>query len=495
MGIRTPDEYRESVRDGRVVYCQGEKVEDVTTHPWLRLTVEQCAMDYILAQEPEYRDLFVTKDERGEPVSSAFIAAKSAEDLLKRRRMIQVTARTLLGHAGGAKFTGIDGLSAIGVVCRRMDKELGTGYTERVEAHRQYLQKNDLAVALAMTDVKGDRSLRPSKQERHKDYYVRIVEERSDGIVVRGAKSHITYAPAVNEIFVLPCRNMPESDKDYAVAFAIPANAKGVTLIGSAPEAAELGDFFEHPEMARIYRSDATIIFDDVFVPSERVFLKKEWQFSADMAYMFANFHRLSADAYKYAMLELLTGAAVLAAEANGVQNAAHIRDKISWLVMYTEATEVLGKAACQDCVTDPSGVVYPNPMYSNIAKFFFADNFHQAIKIAQDIAGGAVSTLPSSKDFLSPVTGPMLEKYFGGRADIPAGHRARIIKLIKDLTTAEHGATTIHGEGSLAAQRMSIYALADWERYRAAARRATGISDGSEHPAYSGLPAFHPER
>lgn len=492
MGIRTPEEYKKSLRDGRVVYYRGEKVADVTSHPSLRVCVEQCAYDYIFAQDPRYRDLMVQPSDTGEPVSFVFMAPKSAEDLLRRREIIQTMARTLFGIPGGAKFTGIDGLNALAVVCRRMDRELGTDYTSRLEAHRKHLQKHDLAVALAMTDVKGDRSVRPSKQQPHRDYYLRIVDESSDGIVVRGAKAHISQSPGANELFVLPCRAMREDEKDYAVSFALPVNTKGLSLIVPTHEAPEEGNFFDYPASGSFFLADALVIFDEVFVPMERVFMKGEWKFSGDLAYMFGNFHRLSADSYKYAELELLAGAAALIAEYNGLERISHVQDKLSWLAMYAEGTEALGRAACQDCVVDrDSGLVYPNPMYSNVAKFFFADNFHQAMKHLQDIAGGIVATVPSAKDFLNPATRPVIEKYLGGKAGVPAEHRMRAIKLVKDLTSSYQAVTTLHAEGSLAAQRLSINVLADWERYKAAAKRAARIADGKQHPAFATLPAL----
>jgi 4-hydroxybutyryl-CoA dehydratase/vinylacetyl-CoA-Delta-isomerase len=348
---------------------------------------------------------------------------------------------------------------------------------------------------MALTDVKGDRSLRPSQQKKHGDYYLRVVDEKPEGIVVRGAKTHISQAPLSNEILVAPCRAMREDDRDYAVAFAVPVNAEGVTLVSSQPEVHEYGNFFDHPLASSIFINDATIIFDDVFVPTERVFLNGEWDFAGDVAYMFANFHRLSAETYKAMELELFTGAAALMADYNGLSKASHIQEKLTWLVMYTEAVDMMGRAACEHCVSEPdSDLVYPNPMYANICKFFFADNWHQATKYIQDIAGGIVATAPTGKDFANPEIHALLDKYLGGRADVPTEHRLRLVKLIRDLTSCYEDVLTIHAEGSLAAQKLSIYVLADFERYKAAAKRAARIDDGSEHPLFSDLPEFPPK-
>ena len=494
MAIKTPQEYIDSIKDDRVVYYAGERVKDVTKHPFMKICIDWMAMDYVLTNDPKYRSLLVDKDENGEDVPFILSAQRSREDLLRLREVVKLLARVCYGKPSGAKFVGKDGLNAVTVVSQRVDKKYGTSYAKNVEAYRRHLQKNDLSLAMGMTDVKGDRSLRPSKQQPHQDYYVHIVDERKDGIVVRGAKMHISEAPLSNEIIVVPCRAMKEDDKDYAVSFGINADAKGITMVSPEAETDEPGNFFDHPISASVYINDAMIVFNDVFIPNERIFLKKEWEFAGDAAYMFGNFHRLSAETYKAAELEILTGAAALMAEYNGIERASHVQDKLTWLTQYTEAVEILGRAACEHCVSEPdSDLVYPNPMIANICKLYFADNWHQATKYVQDIAGGIVATVPSVKDWLNPETHDLMEKYFGGKEGIPTEHRLKAIKLIKDSTTVYEDVLTIHAEGSLAAQKLSILALADFERYKAAAKRAARIKDGKEHPVFSQLPDFPP--
>jgi 4-hydroxybutyryl-CoA dehydratase/vinylacetyl-CoA-Delta-isomerase len=495
MAVRTAEQYLKSLKDGRVVYSLGERVKDVTEHPFLKICANWCAAYYVLAQDPNYRDLFTAKNEEGELVSFNFLPIKTQQDLLRRRDTVLALARMCFGKPSGAQFTGVDGLNALTVVSKRVDKECGTNYAENVENYRKYMQKSDLTIALGMTDVKGDRSLRPSQQKPHQDYYVRIVDERPDGIIVRGAKAHISHAPCNNEILVLPCRAMREDDKDYAVSFAIPANTKNVTMISSEPDVKEPGNFFDYPIGASIYLADCLLVFDDVFVPNDRIFLKREWPFAGQVAYMFGNFHRLSAESYKAIELEYLSGAAALMAEYNGIERASHVVEKLTWLTMYTETVRILGQAACEHCVSEPdSDLVYPNPMYANIAKYFFADNFHQATKILQDIGGGIIGTLPSSKDFFNQDTRDLIGKYLGGKAGIPTEHRIRLIRLIRDLTSAYEDVLTIHAEGSMAAQKLSIYQIADFPKYKAAAKRAARIKDGKDHPQYSLLPEFPPK-
>ena len=494
MALRTPLEYIESLKDGRVVYCDGERVQDVTKHPILKVCNEWVAMDYVLSNDPRYQDLLTDIDENGERVSFALQPQRTREDLLRLREMVKLWARVCFGKPTGAKFVAKDGLNSVTVVSRRVDKKYGTNYAENVEAYRKYLQKNDLSFAMGLTDVKGDRSLRPSQQKQHGDFYVRIVEEASDGIIVSGAKTHISQAAACNEILVAPCRAMREDDKAYAVAFAIPANSKGLTMISAEPEVTEGFSLFDHPIAGSVFINDALIVFDRVFVPKERIFLKGEWEFSGDVAHMFANFHRLSAETYKAMELELFTGAAASMAEYNGIEKVAHVRDKLTWLAMYTEAVETLGMAAAEHCSSEKdSETVYPNPLIANICKFYFADNWHQATKYIQDIAGGLVATCPSSKDYFNPETQPLLEKYLGGKAGVPTEDRLRMVKLVRDLTSSYEDVLTLHAEGSLEAQKLSILALADFNRYKAAAKRAATVENGNSHPIFDGLPGFPP--
>lgn len=494
MSLKTPQQYIDSLKDGRVVYCNGEKVEDVTTHPILKICRDWMAMDYVLQNDPRHQDLLTEKNAEGQRVSFALMPQRSKEDLLRLREIVKLWARVCLGKPPGAKFVAKDGLNAVTVVSQRIDKKYGTRYAKNVEAYRKHLQDNDLSFAMGLTDVKGDRGLRPSQQKQHKDFYLRIVEERDDGVIVRGAKTHISQAPLCNEILVAPCRAMRENDKDYALAFGIPLNSKGITMISAEPEIHEVNDLFNHPIAGSVFINDATIVFDDVFVPNERLFLKGEWDFAGQVAYMFANFHRLSAETYKAMELELFTGAAALMAEYNGIERAPHVREKLTWLVMYTEAVKILGKSACEHCMSErDSDLVFPNPIYANICKYYFANNWHEATKYIQDIAGGIVATCPSAKDFENPEIRPMLEKYLGAKDGVPTEHRLRLVKLIRDLTSSYEDVLTIHAEGSLEAQKLSIFTMADFKRYKSAAKRAARIDDGDMEEMFKELPVFPP--
>jgi 4-hydroxybutyryl-CoA dehydratase / vinylacetyl-CoA-Delta-isomerase len=492
MALKTPQQYLDTLNDGRVVYCDGKRVPDVTKHPLLKITNEWVAMDYVMSNDPKYQDLLTDIDADGDRVAFALQPQRTREDLLRLREVVKLWARATFGKPSGAKFVAKDGLNAVTVVSRRVDKKYGTTYAQNVEAYRKYLQKNDLAFAMGLTDVKGDRNLSPSQQVQHKDFYVRIVEERPDGIVVSGAKTHISQVAACNEVLVAPCHAMKQDDKDYAVAFAIPVNTKGITMISAEPEVSEDFDLFDHPITGSVYINDALIVFENVFVPKDRIFLKGEWEFAGEVAYMFANFHRLSAETYKAVELEIVVGAAALMAEYNGIEKKAHVRDKLTWLAMYGEMIETLGKAAVEHSIKEAdSDLVYPNPMIANICKYQFADNWHTATKYLQDIAGGIVATAPSAKDFYNPETRGFIEKYLAGSARASTEERLRMIKLVKDLTSCYEDVLTIHAEGSLEAQKMSILQLADFDLYKAAAMRAAQIRNKKPHPIFADLPQF----
>lgn len=482
MGLRTPDQFRASLRDGRVVYYKGQRVEDVTTHPVLKIGVDSSAVDYELSEDPKTKDLAVVTPPGGEPYSRFFYPPRTAEDLQLRRKLVETGSRICFGFPPFAKEGGTDALNAVNVIAAHCDAATGSKYTARVDAFRAELQRNDPSISITMTDVKGDRSLRPSQQV-DPDLYVRKVRDAKGGIIVRGAKAHITTAPYTNEFCVLPTRAMSEGDRDYAVAFAIPANTKGISIISRSGPWEE--GIVDYPVANRAAMIEGLVVFDDVFIPEERLFLNGEWQFAGPLAATFANFHRVTAAAYKYPFAELLVGTAQLIAESNGIDRIAHVRDKLAWLVMYAESILALSEQACAKAVHDPlTGLCYPDPVLGNAAKFFFADNYHQAVKAVQDIAGGIIVTVPSEHDWNNPETQGMLSKYLAGSAKISPEDRFKIIHLVKDLVASELGGfwevTSLHAEGSLAAERLGTYAHAEMKRYKEVAMRAAGISGPS---------------
>jgi 4-hydroxybutyryl-CoA dehydratase/vinylacetyl-CoA-Delta-isomerase len=476
MALRTADEYRESLRDGRRVYMLGEKVEDVTTHPLLKVTAETVAQDFVLteSEDPEVRDLFVaTDDETGEPISRFFKTPTTVEDLEKRSRMIAESIRITGGLPFG-KDVGTDCLNAVMVVADQMGNE---EYKERAKNFLRHIRKNDSAMCGAVTDAKGDRSKPPSKQ-KHPDYYLHVVDKQKDGIVVRGCKLHITSAPVANEIIVTPTRQMREDEGDYALGFAVPANAEGITMI-CRPGRGERTPH-EFPQGAPVRTlSEAMVVFDNVFVPWERVFMCGEWQFSMLLAYTFASFHRFTAISYKIPIVEVMAGCGIVMAESNGIERVGHVRGKLAEMAAYVETLKALTSAAAKDPIMYGE-VAVPNPLIANMAKLHFASKYHEFVQLIQDVSGGIITTAPTYKDWTNPDTHDYMEHYLGGSEKYTTEERLRLIqqahRLVCSAEAAHMEVTTVHAEGSMEAQKMMILFEAPLAEYASLAKRMAGI-------------------
>lgn len=472
MGLMTPEEFKESLRDDRLVYYEGEKVDDVTKHHALKICVDTSAVDYEMAEDPKYKDLAVVEDpELGEPISRYYYTPRDGDDLLKRHELMVEATRAGGGLIPFTHDIGADSLNAVTMTAKAMGEEK---YIERAEKYREYLKREDLSVASAMTDVKGDRSLRPSSEDQeHPDYYVRIVDEDDEGITVRGAKIHITASAYFNELFVLPTRNMLEEDKDYAVAFAIPAETPGLKHICHPIRTSR-----EYPiDQPLRGHTDCLIVFDDVKVPWDRVFLCREWKYAMPLVYNFAVLHRHTAVSYRIPMSERMLGMAQAMAEYNGVENKSHIREKLTDLAVYVETLKSLGKAACMD-FEEYGGIPIPNSTLTNVGKYHFAENYHECVKIVQDITGGLLATIPSYEDYKSPELKEDIEKYLGGKAEVPTEDRIKMIYLIREWLNSIWEVTAIHAEGSLEAQRRTILAESQEkiQKYKENAEKAAGI-------------------
>jgi 4-hydroxybutyryl-CoA dehydratase/vinylacetyl-CoA-Delta-isomerase len=455
MALITPEAYKESLNDGRVVYYKGERVENVATHPDLGVCASTMALDYELAEDPESQDLAVMEDpETGEKISRYYYKPQNAEDLLKAHELIVKSTELADGYIPLAHDIGADALNAINITANIIGNQ---NYIERIDNYRKELQGKDLATCGAVTCVKGNRMLRPSDpNQAHPDFNLRIVEKRDDGIIVRGAKMHITGAAYCNDIIAIPCHAMTEADADYAVAFAIPVNTKGVRQV-CRPFRSKISDL-EFPN-DRPYRmhTDSLIIFDNVLVPWERVFLCGEWKHAATMAYNFALIHRRTGCAYRIPLSEQFVGVGAAIAEYNGISKAPHVKEKLTDLIVYLEVLKSLSKTACYDFEMR-GGVAVPNPIATNMAKYHFAHNYHDVIKIIQDLAGGILITAPTYKDFQNPDLHDDIKKYLQANKSISTENRLRMLDLIRRITNAELESMVLHGEGSPIAERMTIF-------------------------------------
>jgi 4-hydroxybutyryl-CoA dehydratase/vinylacetyl-CoA-Delta-isomerase len=475
MALKTAEQFRESLRDGRVVYMDGEKVKDVTTHPKLKVATDTAAFDYELAEMPEYRELAVVRDEKtGDEYSRYFHRPKNGEDLLKRHELMLVASRLNYTTTPFAREM-IDSFNGCVVTAHAMGNR---DYIERTDAYLDYLRKNDLSLAGAITDVKGDRLLRPADpKQSHPDYYLRVIDKNKEGIIVRGCKAHITSSAYLNEMLVMPCRNMTEADADYAVAFATPVSAKGVIQIVH-PFDSHRGPLDFPLDIPVRSHTDSLVIFDDVFVPWERVFLCGEWQSAATAVYNFAYLHRHTAVTYHIAWVELIVGLGAAIADFNGVTKAPNIREEVTELIIYLNTMKALARASCIDYVMH-GDLAIPNPVTANVAKHYYADNYHKVVKIVEDLCGALLTTAPSFRDWQNPATGNFMEKYLGGRAGASAEARLRILQALRHYPClgTELDVNNIHAEGSLMAERLTIYSEArkDLELYKQLANYLAG--------------------
>jgi 4-hydroxybutyryl-CoA dehydratase / vinylacetyl-CoA-Delta-isomerase len=467
MAIRSVEQYKSALNDGRVIYYRGQRVADVTAHPELAVAVDHAALDY--SEEAYAEKGAVVGEGEGAPYSAYYKIPRSAEDLLARSALIESSTARGATLVTLVREIGTDALFAM---LRVLD---GEGL-DRVEAFYRHCRDADLALAVAQTDVKGHRALAPSAQV-DPDMYVRVVEQRSDGIVVRGAKVHTSVSANVDEIIVLPTRAMGPDDADYALAFAVPVATPGVKLYVSSYAAGERGEF-EFPISSRHKMLESLTVFDDVFVPNERVFCCRKAELAGPLALTFVEYHRFTAVSYKLPLLDALVGAAAVITEMNGIQRAGHVRDKLARLVAYAESVRAMTELAARRAHLSPEGIAYPDPMTTNIAKYTFATGYHEALEIVQDLAGGLLVTGPGDEDWASDEIRPVLEKYLVAAS--PARERMAMLHLISDLTARDfggyHSVLAVHAEGSIEAEKLQLLRAYDASSSTAYARRLAGI-------------------
>jgi 4-hydroxybutyryl-CoA dehydratase/vinylacetyl-CoA-Delta-isomerase len=471
MGLRTAAEYVESLRDTRTVYFRGERVADVTTHESIARGIRHAAVDFELAHDPAMADLAIVERD-GSRHSRYFEPPRAADDLARRSALIEASTSRGRTIVPLVKEIGTDALFALARIAPRVDR------AGAVRAFAEHCRDGDLAMSVAQTDVKGDRSRGPAGQA-DPEAYLRIVDKSAEGIVVRGAKVHTSCTPYANELVVLPTRTMSDDDRDWAVSFAVPVATPGLTLVAS-PYGSTPMPAFDAPISGDRSMIETVTIFEDVFVPWERVFLAGEAEHAGPLALAFVDHHRFTAISYKLPLVDALVGTAGLLADMNGITRAGHVRDKLVWLISYAETLRALVEAAALRGTPDDVGIFVPDPLTVNIAKSHFAHGYHTALQHVQDIAGGLLVTAPGSEDFDNPDTGPLLRRYLAGRDGVDGESRIRALKMASDLTTGElggyHAVLAIHAEGSLEAEKLQTFRAYDATRAIAYARSLAGL-------------------
>jgi len=458
-------------------YVLGEKVENVVDHPLIKGQIAGVAQTFALAHDPEGKELLVGRSSlSGEEVSRFVKLYESVDDLLVKVKMLKfLSQRTGTCYM---RCTGMDAINATGVVTYDVDKKYGTNYRERFLEHLKYIQKNDLVVWSGVTDVKGDRSLRPSAQT-DPDMYLHVVDRTKDGIVVRGAKAHQSGSLCAHEGLILPTREMREADKDYAVCFATPTDAEGIihvygrgTLEERALEGVDLGNV-EYSKFCPL------VIFDNVFVPWGRVFLCGEYEFAGELVRTFGDYHRHSHGGCKCGVGDVLVGAAAAIAEYNGVPDASHVNAKLVEMIKTAETMYGCCIAASVEAKKSESGIYLVDSILANTSKLYEGKEYHEVIRLLVEIAGGLVADLPSEKDLSNPEIGHFIEKYMKGAADVPTEDRMRMFRLIEKLAFETRDiVSNIHGGGSPEAHRMTLLRDTDLEPRKKLARKLAGIKE-----------------
>lgn len=474
------EQYIESLRKLKpIIYCNGERIESVVVHPMTRPHVNSAAMTYELACQPEYEDLMtVTSSLTGKKINRFTHIHQSTEDLVKKVKMLR-----MIGQKTGTCFqrcVGFDALNSTFIVTHKVDKECGTNYHQRFVEYMKYVQENDLMIAGSMTDVKGDRSKKPG-QQADPDLYVHIVERRDDGIVIRGAKAHQTGMVNSHEMLILPTTNLGPDDKDYAVACAVPVDAPGVIHIfgrQTNDQRRLQGDIDTGNAEYAIVGGETLTVLNDVFVPWERVFMCGEYQYAQEYVETFAAYHRQNYGGCKVGVADVIIGATAAMAEYNGVPNASHIKDKIIEMIHLAETMYNCSIACSAEGQKTLAGNYYVNTLLANTVKLNCTRFMYEISRLAHDVAGGFIATLPYEADYKSPVTGPYIEKYFAANPKVPTEHRIRMARLLENMTGGTALAESMHGAGSPQAMRVMLYRETNLEHKKSLAKKLAKIEE-----------------
>ena len=478
MALKTAAQYRESLKGLQpTTYILGEEVENPYEHPLIKHMLAGVARTYEMAHDAEGKKYLVAKSRLiGEDVSRFVKFYESPDDLLAKVKMLKF----LIQRIGTCvmRCTGMDAINAVGTEVYNCDEKYGTNYYQRFLNFLKHVQENDFVVFSGVTDVKGDRSLRPS-QQKDPDMYLHVVDKNDDGIIVRGAKIHQTGSLCAHWGLIVPAREMRQEDKDYAVCFAVPVDAEGVvhiygrgTLEARSLEDVDLGNL-EYGKFAPM------VIFNNVFIPWDHVFLCGEYEFAGPMVRNFGNYHRHSHGGCKCGVGDVLVGAATAAAEYNGLPNVSHINSKLAEMLKTTQAIYGCSIAASVEAKPTESGIYMVDPVLSNISKLYEGKELHEVIRLMIEIAGGMVADIPSEKDLENPEIGPLIQKYIKGVEHISAENRMRLFRLIEKLAFESRDiVSNIHGAGSPETHRMTVLQNADIESKKKLAKNLAGIKE-----------------
>lgn len=479
MNIRNGAQYIDSLRKLHPrIYYKGKRIEDVTRHPATAPHVRAAAMTYALAAKKEYQHLATaTSHLTGRTISRFTHVHQNIEDLIKKVKLLRV-----LGQKTGTCFqrcVGFDGINAVYSVAYETDEKYGTDYLDRFKKWLIHIQDENLMVVGAMTDPKGDRSRGPADQA-DPDQYVHVVERSDNGVVIRGAKLHMTGAVNSHEILVMPTTAMDQRSRDYAIVCAVPIDAKGVTMIFGRQASDDRRDKRERIDVGKpsfgAVGGEAVIAFEDVFVPKDRIFVNGETELTGTLVYRFAAHHRANYGACKTGLMDVLVGAVSYLTQIQGTDKGSHVRDKITEMTHLAETLYSSSIACSAEGWPTPSGAYMVNTMLANVCKHNVTRFHFEVARLALDLAGGFIATLPSQYDLENEDIGHLVRKYFSGVNGVPTEERIKIARLIEAMTGGTTLIESMHGAGSPQAQRVMIYREGDLEKKIKLAKALLGI-------------------
>jgi 4-hydroxybutyryl-CoA dehydratase/vinylacetyl-CoA-Delta-isomerase len=455
----TGSEYTASLADGRLTYFDGRLVPDLVAEPAFATPIRAIAAGYDrhYSSEPGATNPLV-------------VAPRSLTELRERATVVHTMDLALAVTYGSLMtlLTAAPRMSGVDPV-----------YKDRLESYVDEATQRDIRIAECITDAKGDRS-RPPSEQHDPDVYVRVVDRKPDGVVIRGAKLHISAASLVHDLMVMPTKAMKPGEEDYSIACAVPVNSPGVRIVNTTFH--PRGDDTRHFPVSRVHSMpDGFVIFDDVFVPDERVFLDGETANASVFAHALGLWERLGGLTAMVTQADQLVGLAQLIAEANGLARVGHIRDKIDEMLIHASLLRAGLEAALSNAHATPEGYFYPDELFTNVAKYQGAAQFHLMVRHLHDIAGGSVLTSPTIGDLENPETGPFVEKYMRTMEGSSADERLRLFHAIRDLTADSYGGwhlvTNLQSGGGLYAQRIVARRHYDMQRAKELAMESAGIA------------------
>ncbi|MHA2379353.1 MAG: 4-hydroxyphenylacetate 3-hydroxylase family protein [Candidatus Thorarchaeota archaeon] len=477
--MKTGEQYRKKLTEMKPnIFIGGENVG--RDDPRLQGVIGTISQTFDRVKEPDFEELLAAQSHVSNKTINRFTHIhQTVDDLLKKQEM----TRKLCHYCGGCVFRcmGIDAMNTLSIITHRAETMTGRPYNQRFLEYLKYWQENDIVGTCAQTDPKGNRALRPHQQS-DPDLYLRVVEHRDDGIVVRGAKNHITAAAVAEEIIVLPTRFLTEEEDQYAVAFAVPGDWDGVKLVTRASKFKREAFSCPYGEVGDV---ENFIIFDDVFVPNDRVFLsgfEGEHVFGGWAALLFALYHRHSYTGCKPASTDILIGLSALVSEYNGIEDKKHVQSKIADLISVGELVSAAGIAAAHKATKDDAGTMIPDPVFCNVGRKHAGKNYYHELEILADLSGGLPATLPLESDFLDEDIGPMLQKYIKRKEDVSSEDVYKLFRALSDVLCSSIGGVMavagLHGGGSPQMEDVAILKQYDVDERKKIAKYLCGIGD-----------------